>query len=318
MPVRRTFVAVLGALTLAACASGGSSPPVAGPAAEALFTSLTGAWVLDMDETQATRGSLPSAVGSDELQVVPADAASHVSQQIRDTEDRAMFNEVAGALHWPPRTLALHVDPTQVVFMPTPGDGVTLLMDGTPVTDTVKDLRVRTRVSWQEEMLGLERKVDSGLEAREVFEVVGDRLTITRTLHAFDVTSDPFLWVYDRKEGGFQSPETRKAEGSWGNGDGNSTPKQINRAKARETLVREYLASGLARQGVTGRTVVKFHVDIRGRVQDVEVAEGSGNAMLDQLALRVARTYEFTPIVFKGEATPGAVRLRLSFSLGGR
>ena len=318
MPMKRTFAAVPGALTVAACASGGSSPPVTGPAAEALFTGLTGAWVLDMDATLATRGSPPSGVGSGGAPVVPADAASHVSQQIRDEEDRATFDEDAGALVWPPRTLALHVDPTQVVFMPTPGDGVTLLMDGTPVTDTVNDLRVRTRVSWQAERLCLERKVDSGLEAREVFEVVDGRLTITRTLHALDVTSDPFLWVYDRKEGGFQSPETRRAEGPWYNGNGNSTPKQINRAKARETLLREYRASGLARQGVTGRTRVKFHLDITGRVRDVEVDEGSGNAVLDRLALRVARTYEFTPIVFKGEATSGVVVLRLNFSVGGR
>ena len=266
--------------------------------------------------TRATRDSLPSAVGSDGLRVVPADAVSHVSQQIRDSGNQATFNEDAGALDWPPRTLALHVDPTQVVYMPTPGGGVTLLMDGTPVTDTVKNLRVRTRVSWQGDKLGLERKVGSRLEAREVFEVVDGRLTITRTLHAFDLTSDPFLWAYDRKEGGFQSPETRRAEGRWFNGNGNSTPKQINRAKARETLLREYLASGLARQGVTGAARVTFHLDIGGRVRDVEVAEGSGNAMLDRLALRVARTYEFTPIVFKGEATPGMVTLRLSFSRG--
>ncbi len=85
-----------------------------------------------------------------------------------------------------------------------------------------------------------------------------------------------------------------------------------------EFIGRSGRSESLARQGVTGRTLVKFHLDITGRVRDVEVAEGSGNAVLDQLALRVARTYEFTPIVFKGEATPGVVTLSLSFSGGER
>ncbi len=310
---------VLPSMIAGACIRTAPSLPVAAPEAESLFTSLTGAWVLNREATNSSRTSLQSAVvNSDGLMVVPANEASQIMREIPGIEDQATLHFVSDAvlkLTRQPLTLALHVDPTQVVSVPTPGNGVTLLMDGTPVTDTVRDHRIRNRVSWQGEKLGLERRVGSEIEVREVFEVVDGQLRIARTLRAFGVTSEPFLWVYDRKEGGLLSSEDRREQGPWTNGNGNSTPKQIHRERARETLVREYLASGLASQGVTGRVLVKIQLDIKARVQNVEVAESSGNMMLDQLALRVARTYRFTPIVYQGEAVPGYLRMPLNFSV---
>lgn len=326
--MKRTAIIALGIVNLVllplaiggACIRTAPSLPVAGPEAESLFTGLTGAWVIDREATNSSRASLESAVvNSDGLMGVPANETSQIMREIPEIADQETLHFVSDAvlkLTQYPLTLALHVDPTQVVSKPTPGNGLTLLMDGTPVTNTVRDHRIQARVSWQGNKLGLERRVGSEIEVREVFDVVDGQLRITRTLHAFGVTSEPFLWIYDRKEGSLLSPEDRKEQGRWTNGNGNSTPKQIHRERAREILLREYRASGLASQGVSGRALVKFQLDIKGQVQNVEVAESSGNTMLDQLALRVARTYRFTPIVYQGEAVSGQLILRLNFSVG--
>ncbi|MDE2875608.1 MAG: energy transducer TonB [Gemmatimonadota bacterium] len=139
--MKRTAIIALGIVNLVllplaiggACIRTAPSLPVAGPEAESLFTGLTGAWVIDREATNSSRTSLESAVvNSDGLMGVPANETSQIMREIPEIEDQETLHFVSDAvlkLTQYPLTLALHVDPTQVVSKPTPGNGLTLLMD---------------------------------------------------------------------------------------------------------------------------------------------------------------------------------------------
>ena len=68
-------------------------------------------------------------------------------------------------------------------------------------------------------------------------------------------------------------------------------------------------------RGISGTTKVWFFVDERGRVQRIQIDESSGNRQLDQAALTVARTIEFSPAMNKGEEVPVWISLPITFTV---
>ena len=188
---------------MTACASSGRAAPVTGPEAEALFTALTGRWVLDERESSSPM-DVPSApeVQTESFVVArrpgePAQVIGDVSAIVSSLANREKALEVLA--RWP-ATLVLRVDGVQLVYVPAPGDSVTVPMNGDAITQFEGEHRVQTRVVWDDGKLGLEHSVDSEAWVREVLEVVDGRLMMTRTMRVLgDANSpSPLVLVYSR------------------------------------------------------------------------------------------------------------------------
>ena len=67
--------------------------------------------------------------------------------------------------------------------------------------------------------------------------------------------------------------------------------------------------------GIGGTVRVWFYLDEAGRVGNTKVAESSGHPALDEAALRVARTMEFTPAMNGDDRVPVWIQLPISFEV---
>jgi len=90
-------------------------------------------------------------------------------------------------------------------------------------------------------------------------------------------------------------------------------PDLVNEREVMRALEAEYPPI-LRDAGIGGTTSVDFFVDTRGVVQRVLVAETSGHEELDSAALRVARTFRFTPALNLDEIVPVWVAIPITFA----
>jgi periplasmic protein TonB len=77
-----------------------------------------------------------------------------------------------------------------------------------------------------------------------------------------------------------------------------------------------YPPAAIAR-GWQGKVVLRLSVDAEGRVDRVEIAEGSGFAVLDEAAAAAARQWRFHPARQRGAPVGASVLLPVVFELGG-
>ena len=189
----------------ASCASSGRAPPVTGPEAEALFTALTGTWVLDEHASSPPLLAPPDTepTTSDSFVIIKGPGGS--SQIIGDVGSRA--SSLAGrenALGRRPITLSLRADGERLVYAPTPGQSVTIPMNGAPATQMEGAHRLQTRVVWDGGRLALEHTVNPDDRIRVVMEVFDGQLRITRTIRIFGSADSlpPIVLVYGRDAGG--------------------------------------------------------------------------------------------------------------------
>ena len=192
----------------ASCASSGRAPPVTGPEAEALFTALTGTWVLDEHASSPPLLAPPDTepTTSDSFVIIKGPGGS--SQIIGDVGSRA--SSLAGrenaleVLARRPNTLLLEADGERLVYAPTPGQSVTIPMNGVPATQMEGKHRLQTRVVWDGGRLALEHTVNPDDRIRVVMEVVDGQLRITRTIRIFGSADSlpPIVLVYGRDAGG--------------------------------------------------------------------------------------------------------------------
>jgi TonB family protein len=80
--------------------------------------------------------------------------------------------------------------------------------------------------------------------------------------------------------------------------------------------LRDHYPPLLRDAGVSGTATVWLFIDEEGAVQEARLHEGSGHAALDQAALRVARTMEFTPAYNRDVRVPVWVSLPMTFETG--
>ena len=92
-------------------------------------------------------------------------------------------------------------------------------------------------------------------------------------------------------------------------------PELLNEAEVREALEEEYPPM-LKEAGIEGTVNVHFFIDTEGEVQRVMVAQTSGNQVLDEAALRVARTFRFSPARHLDEPVPVWITIPLLFVTG--
>ena len=191
----------------AACASSGRATPVTGPEAEALFAALTGTWVLDERESSPPMG-MPTTAGPDTpggFTIIkgPGGSGQIIGDVGGDESSLAARENTLEVLARRPARLVLGVDGERLVYTPTPGQSVTVPMDGGSATQMEGEHRVQTRVIWEDDKLGLEHTVNPDDRVRVVLEVVDGRLEMTRTVRVFGSADSPLplVLVYGRAEG---------------------------------------------------------------------------------------------------------------------
>jgi TonB family protein len=89
-------------------------------------------------------------------------------------------------------------------------------------------------------------------------------------------------------------------------------PQVRNAGQVRQELDRQY-PIGLRATGKGGRVEVWFYVNERGRVEQARLKRTSGDADLDQAALRVARVFEFIPGLDGNQPSAGWISLAIVF-----
>jgi TonB family protein len=91
-------------------------------------------------------------------------------------------------------------------------------------------------------------------------------------------------------------------------------PEILNRQDVAEALEREYPPL-LREAGVGGTVVVWLFIDEGGTVQEVRTASSSGHDALDQAALRVGESFEFSSAMNKDEPVPVWIQLPITFAV---
>jgi len=94
-------------------------------------------------------------------------------------------------------------------------------------------------------------------------------------------------------------------------------PDIKNRSEIAQALEREY-PRRLRNAGVGGTVQVWFFIDAEGEVQRLQVKESSGQKALDDAALRVAGSIDFTPARNRDEAVPVWIALPITFASKGQ
>ncbi len=91
-------------------------------------------------------------------------------------------------------------------------------------------------------------------------------------------------------------------------------PRLRNGETVGRLLEREFPES-LRRAGIGGRVELWIHVDVEGRVTDVQVRTSSGHPALDAAAARVAREMRFSPALNRDRRTAVWVSQDVTFSV---
>jgi len=91
-------------------------------------------------------------------------------------------------------------------------------------------------------------------------------------------------------------------------------PEIKNRSEVIQAMERGYPPI-LRDAGIGGQVLVWFFINEQGRVIDNRVANSSGNAQLDEAALRVASIYEFTPALNRDQIVPVWVQIPITFQV---
>ena len=185
------------------CASGGGGgPPVTGAQADALFAAYSGRW--ELDESSST-AQIPNQLEGVADEAPVADIARNESRAMRRyrrmVESRRMsvsdMRATIEVLRRRPETLILRASSVELGYTPIPGATITLPMDGAEIEVREGEYRIRTKLSWDGPILGVEHHVVGGGRVRERLEVVGDRLIMTRVIMASG-PGEPLVLAYDR------------------------------------------------------------------------------------------------------------------------
>ncbi len=189
-------VAVAGA----ACASGGGGQVVMTRAeTDALLAEYAGSWVLD-ELGSSPQVTIPRPERRTESRVVRSDQLDDLRRQAEEGQRLIAVRQATfELLRRRPEALALGVQGEELAYVPTPGDSITLPLNGGWVSQTGGEHRVRTRAFWDGPRLGVEHMVGSDGWVRVVLEIVEGRLEMTRTIRFMGERVAPMVLVYDRE-----------------------------------------------------------------------------------------------------------------------
>lgn len=93
-------------------------------------------------------------------------------------------------------------------------------------------------------------------------------------------------------------------------------PSHTNASEVQRALQREYPPL-LKDAGIGGTAEVWFFIDEQGVVQDAVINTSSGHPQLDEAALKIAPTFQFTPAQNRDQVVPVWVSIPIQFAVGG-
>ena len=210
--MKRTFLwaMVIMAVISTACASGGGGTNMPVEEVRELLTAYAGQWELDQSSAPSQRARLEPPPT---ISVEGSNRASVRAQARREAEAAqrlmAIQQETFRIFNFYPRTLVLQVDGDSLAYRPTPGPSSMLPLDGRSITRSGTERNVSTRINWDVQRLEFTHQVESTGRVSEVFELVGDRLRVTRTVRVRGQRASPFVLMYDRQQE--QEPEDESA-----------------------------------------------------------------------------------------------------------
>ena len=184
----------------AGCASGGGVQRAVMTRAEidALLAEYAGNWVLD-ESASSPQVTIPRPETRTETGVVRADQLDRLRREAEQGQRlMALRQATFELLRRRPEALVLGVQGDELVYIPTPGESITLPLNGGWVSQTGGEHRVRSRVFWDGPRLGVEHMVGSDGRVRLVLEIVEGRLEMTRTIRFIGERVAPILLVYVR------------------------------------------------------------------------------------------------------------------------
>lgn len=194
---------VLGAAAVAivaGCASGGGGRAVMTRAEiDALLAEYAGSWVLD-ESGSSPQISIPGLPDKTVTAVVSGQDIERYRQELEaDLRQQSALREATfGVLMRRPGTLVLQAAGEQLVYAPTPGERLTLPLNGGSVSQLEGAYTIRTQVVWEGPRLGLRHMVGVEGQIRVVLEIADGQLRMTRTLRIGGEAVAPIVLVYDR------------------------------------------------------------------------------------------------------------------------
>lgn len=200
--MRRTagpVVAVVAVWT-AGCASGGGGRAVMTRAEiDSLLAEYAGNWVLD-ESASSPQISIPSMPDKTVTAVVSSQDIERYARTLEAemNKEAALREATFEVLMRRPATLVLQAAGEQLVYAPTPGERLTLPINGGAVSQLEGAYTVRTQVVWEGSRLGFRHVVGVEGRVRVVLQIVDGQLRMTRTIRIGGEAVAPIVLVYDR------------------------------------------------------------------------------------------------------------------------
>lgn len=183
----------------AACASGsGGRAVMTRSEIDALLAEYAGDWVLD-ESASSPQVTIPRPETRRETGVVRADQLDDLRREAEEGQRLMAIRQATfELLRRRPEALVLGVQGDELVYIPTPGEAITLPLNGGWVSQTGGEHRVWSRAFWDGPRLGVEHMVGSDGRVSLVLEIVEGRLEMTRTLRFMGDRVAPIVLVYVR------------------------------------------------------------------------------------------------------------------------
>ena len=166
---------------------------------DALLAEYAGSWVLD-ESGSSPQVTIPRQERRTESRVVRSDQLDDLRRQAEEGQRLIAVRQATfELLRRRPEALALGVQGEELAYVPTPGESITVPLNGGWISQTGGEHRVRTRALWDGPRLGVEHMVGSEGRVRVVLEIVEGRLEMTRTIRFMGERVAPMVLVYDRE-----------------------------------------------------------------------------------------------------------------------
>ena len=160
-----------------------------------------GHWVLD-ESASSPQVTIPRPETRTETRVVRWDQLDDLRREAEEGQRHMAIRQATfELLRRRPEGLVLGVQGDELVYIPTPGESITLPLNGGWISQTGGEHPVRTRAFWDGPRLGVEHTVGSDGRVSVLLEIVEGRLEMTRTIRFMGARVAPMVLVYEREPG---------------------------------------------------------------------------------------------------------------------
>lgn len=167
-----------------------------------MLDAYAGRWTLDeSSSTPQIPNHLEGVPDDTPFEDITRNESRQMRRYRRIAQSRRMSVKEARAtvevLRRRPSALVLRVEEGALAYLPVPGMALRVPLDGSETESREGESRVRTKATWTGRILTLEHQIVGGGKVREMLEVVGDRLIMSRNVAA-TASEQALTLAYDR------------------------------------------------------------------------------------------------------------------------